>query len=239
MTYLIDLLIRSAIRYRATVIAATVVLAAAGSWAFVRLNTDAFPDLTPNSVIVMTEAAGLSPEEIENQVTYPMEVAMLGLPRTQSVRSISKVALSVVTVTFEDDVDLYFARTQVQQRMQDAMASLPPSATSMMGPPATAMGEVLQYVLEADGVKTDSTTLLNLATVQEYIIRPLLRTVPGVADVRSWGGLEQQFEVLGDPSKLSGYGLTLGDLHTALAKNNANFGAGYVEDRGERLTLRG
>src|SRR5205823_6226599 len=116
------------------------VLAGAGVWALATLNTDAFPDLTPNQVLVMTEAPGLSQAEVEQEVSYPMEVAMLGLPRTQSVRSISKAGLSVVTVTFEDDVDLYFARTQVQQRMQDAMSQLPPGAEPMLGPPSTAMG---------------------------------------------------------------------------------------------------
>jgi cobalt-zinc-cadmium resistance protein CzcA len=235
----IERLIDSSIRHRALVLGATLVLTAAGVWAFVTLKTDAFPDLTPNHVLVMTEAPGLSPEEIENQVTYPLEVAMLGLPRTTDVRSISKSGLSVITVTFEDDVDLYFARTQVQQRMQDAMASLPDGAEPMLGPPATAMGEVFQYLVEAQGSARDSLTLLRLTNVQKYVIAPLLRTVPGVAAVNAWGGLEQRFEVLADPAKLAGFGLTLHDLETALANNNANFGGGYVEDRGERLTLRG
>ena len=170
-----------------------------------------------------------------------MEVAMLGLPRTTSVRSISKVGLSVVTVTFDDDVDLYFARAQVQQRMQDAMAQLPPGAQPMMGPPATAMGEVFEYLVERDTTAgaVDTAALIDLTNVQEYTIKPLLRTVPGVAEVNTWGGMPQQFQVNADPTKLAGYGLTLGDLEHALAANNANFGAGYVEDRGERLTVRG
>src|SRR3954470_14046902 len=145
----IERVIDASIRHRAVVIGATLTLVAAGVWAFATLNTDAFPDLTPNQVLVMTEATGLSPEEIENQVTYPLEVAMLGLPRTTDVRSISKAGLSVVTVTFEDDVDLYFARTQVQQRMQDAMAQLPAGTDAMLGPPATAMGEAFQYLVES------------------------------------------------------------------------------------------
>jgi cobalt-zinc-cadmium resistance protein CzcA len=236
---LIDRVIDGSIRHRAAVIGATLALAAAGIWAFATLNTDAFPDLTPNQVLVMTEAPSLSPVEVENQVTYPLEVAMLGLPRTTGVRSISKVGLSVVTVTFDDDVDLYFARAQVQQRMQDAMASLPAGVMPMLGPPATAMGEVFQYLVEADDGARDSLTLLRLTNVQEYVIAPLLRTVPGVASVNAWGGLEQRFEVLTDPAKLAGYGLTLHDVQAALANNNANFGGGYVEDRGERLTLRG
>lgn len=234
----IDGLITASIRHRVVVLALTLLMAATGVWAFVTLNTDAFPDLTPNQVLVMTEASGLSPVEVEQQVSYPMEVAMLGLPNTTDVRSISKVGLSVVTVTFSDDIDLYFARAQVQQRMQDAMTQLPPGAEAMLGPPATAMGEAFQYLVESTSGARDSATLIQLTNVQEYIIRPMLRTVPGVADVNAWGGLEQQFHVLGDPAKLAGYDLTLQDLETALERNNANFGAGYVEDRGERLTLR-
>lgn len=241
MGRLIDRIISAAIAHRLIVIGATLVLAAAGVWAFATLNTDAFPDLTPNQVIVMTTSSGLSPTEVEQEVTYPMELAMLGLPRTTGVRSISKAGLSVVTVTFDDDVDLYFARAQVQQRMQDAMASLPPGATPMLGPPATAMGEVFAYLVETDSVTatTDTAALINLTNIQEYTIKPLLRTVPGVADVNSWGGMPQQFDVLADPAKLAGYSLTLQDLEHALAANNSNFGGGYIEDRGERLTLRG
>jgi len=250
MGYLIDRLLALSLRHRLAVVSATLALAIAGVWAFVTLPTDAFPDLTPNQVLVMTTVPGLSPAEVEQQVTYPLEIAMLGIPRTTGVRSISKVALSVVTVTFNDDVDLYFARTQVQQRMQDAMAQLPAGAEPMLGPPSTAMNESFEYLVEASGPpptdpprsvasRTDSLTLLTLTNVQEYVIKPMLRTVPGVADVNTWGGMQQQFEVLADPAKLAGYGLTLRDLESALANNNANFGAGYVEDRGTRLTLRG
>lgn len=236
---LIDGIIAAAFRHRVAVLGATLVVAALGIWAFATLNTDAFPDLTPNQVLVMTEASGLSPVEVEQQVSYPMETAMLGLPNTSEVRSISKVGLSVVTVTFSEDIDLFFARSQVQQRMQDAMAQLPRGTVAMLGPPATAMGEAFQYLVESTSGARDSATLIALTNAQEYIIRPMLRTVPGVADVNAWGGLEQQFHVLGDPAKLAGYGITLDDVEQALARNNANFGAGYIEDRGERLTLRG
>jgi cobalt-zinc-cadmium resistance protein CzcA len=239
MGALIDRLIAGSLRHRAIVVGATTLLAAAGLWSFATLNTDAFPDLTPNQVLVMIEVPGLSPAEVEQQVTYPMEVAMLGLPRTTDVRSISKVGLSVVTVTFEDGVDLYFARAQVQQRMQDALHALPPNAEAMLGPPATAMGEAFQYLVERTDSAADTLSLIELTNVQEYIVKPLLKTVSGVAEVNTWGGMLQQFDVFADPSKLVGYGLTLQDLEAALANNNANFGAGYVEDRGERLTVRG
>ncbi len=244
MGALIEWLIAKSIQHRLPVIAATLVLATAGTWAFGTLTTDAFPDLTPNQVTVMTTASGLSPVEAEQELSYPMEIAMLGLPRTKEVRSVSKAGLSVVIVTFDDDVDLYFARAQVQQRMLDAMSQLPVGAQPMLGPPATAMGEVLVYLVERDSTAagtsaSDSLSLVDLTNIQEYTVRPLLRTVPGVADVNAWGGMPQQFQVNADPAKLSGYGLTLRDIEMALANNNANFGGGYIEDRGERLTLRG
>ncbi len=240
MGHLIDKLIGAAIRHRRLTIGATAVLAILGIGAFATLTTDAFPDLTPNQVLVMTTVPGLSPAEVEQQVTYPMEVAMLGLPRTTEVRSISKDALSVVTVGFEDGVDLYFARALVQQRMQDARGALPEAAEAMLGPPATAMGEILQYLVESsDTAAADTVRLLALTNAQEYIIRPLLRTLQGVAEVNSWGGMRQQFEVQVDPVKLAGFDLTFQELEDALTRNNANFGGGYLEDRGERLTLRG
>lgn len=241
MGNLINRIIGGAIKYRIAVIGATLVMAAAGLWAFETLTTDAFPDLTPNAVLVMTTVRGLSPVETEQQITYPMEVAMLGLPRTQGVRSISKVGLSVVTVTFDDDVDLYFARALVQQRMQDVLSQLPAGAEATLGPPATPMGEVFKYLVESDSVLSpgDTLALINLTNIQEYTIKPLLRTVPGVADVNTGGWFLQQFEIDADPSKLAGYGLTLSDMEKALRENNTNFGGGYVEDRGERFTVRG
>ena len=231
---MIDRLIELALRFRVAVIGATVLLIAAGSWAFANINFDAFPDLTPNQVQVITVAPGMSPNEVENLVSYPMETAMMGLPRTQGVRSISKAGISVVTISYDDDVDLYFARAQVTQRMQDAAGALPSGMQPTLGPPATPMGEVFQYL-----VQSDSLSLMDLKTLQEYTIKPLLRTIPGVADVNSWGGEVQQFHVLADPSKLSGYGISLRDLEGALAANNGNFGAGYIENRGERFTVRG
>src|SRR5215208_5813965 len=231
---MIERLIGAALRYRVAVIGLVLLLIAVGAWSFANINFDAFPDLTPNQVQVITTAPGLSPNEVENLVSFPMETAMMGLPRTRGVRSISKAGISVVTVSYEDDVDMYFARAQVQQRMQDAVGSLPAGYQPSLGPPATPMGEVFQYLLESD-----SLSLMDLKNLQEYTIKPLLRTIPGVAEVNSWGGMVQQFHVHADPSKLAGYGLTLRDLETALGANNGNFGAGYIENRGERFTVRG
>src|SRR3954468_1931162 len=231
---MIERLIAIALRFRAVVVVATLVLIAGGAWALLNINVDAFPDLTPNQVQVITVARGLSPNEVENLVSYPMETAMMGLPRTLGVRSISKAGISVVTVSYNDDVDMYFERAQVQQRMQDAVGNLPDGLRPSLGPPATPMGEVFQYLVESD-----SLSLMELKNIQEYTIKPLLRTLPGVADVNSWGGMVQQFHVDADPSKLAGYGLTLRDVEEALADNNGNFGAGYLESRGERFTVRG
>lgn len=235
---MIQSLLSVAMRFRVAVIGAVLLLVAVGAWSLSQINYDAFPDLTPNQVQVITVAPGLSPNEVENLVSYPMETSMMGLPRTRGVRSISKAGISVVTVSYEDDVDLYFARAQVQQRMQDALGSLPAGVLPQLGPPATPMGEVFQYLVEATDPRHPM-SLMDLKTLQEYTIKPMLRTLPGVADVNSWGGLVQQFHVLADPSKLAGYSLTLGDLQEALRANNANFGAGYIETQGERFTVRG
>jgi len=231
---MIERLIDAALRFRVAVVACVLLLVVAGGWALATINADAFPDLTPNQVQVITTAPALSPGEMENLVSYPMETVMMGLPRTQSVRSLSKAGLSVVTVSFEDEVDLYFARAQVQQRMQDAIGSLPPGSEAVLGPPATPMGEVFQYLVESD-----SLSLTDLKTLQEYTIKPMLRTLPGVAEVNSWGGLVRQFHVLADPNRLSGFDLTLSDVEHALSANNGNFGAGFIEARGERFTVRG
>ena len=231
---MINRLISLALRFRAAVIGAVLLLIAVGTWAFATINVEAFPDLTPNQVLVMTGAPGLSASEVENLISFPIETEMLGLPRTDNVRSISKPGVSVVSVTFDDDVDLYFARAQVQQRMQDAAMDIAGGYQPMLGPPATAMGEVFEYLIESPSLSP--TEIRNL---QEYTIKPRLRTIPGVADINSWGGMAQQFQVITDPSRLAGFGLTLHDLEEAIANNNDNFGAGYMEDRGERLRIRG
>ena len=233
---MINRLIALALRFKSATIGIVLALVAAGTWAFATLNLDAFPELTPNQVLVMTAAPGLSANEVENLISFPIETTLLGLPRAQDVRSISKAGVSVITVTFDDDVDLYFARAQVQQRLQDVAMELGGAGgfQPMLGPPSTAMSEAFQYLVESDSV-----SLIELRNIQEYTIKPLLRTITGVADVNSWGGMAQQFQVVTDPARLSGYGVTIGDLQTALANNNDNFGAGYIEDRAERMRVRG
>ena len=231
---MINRLISLALRFRAAVIGAVLLLIAVGTWAFSAINVEAFPDLTPNQVLVMTGAPGLSASEVENLISFPIETEMLGLPRTENVRSISKPGVSVVSVTFADNVDLYFARAQVQQRMQDAAMDISSGYQPMLGPPATVMGEVFEYLIESESLSP-----IEIRNLKEYTIKPRLRTIQGVADINSWGGMAQQYQVITDPSRLAGYGLTLHDLEQAIANNNDNFGAGYIEDRGERLRIRG
>lgn len=199
-----------------------------------RVPFDAYPDLTGTRVEVITVAPGMAPEEVERLVTYPVEQSLMGLPGAQDVRSISKFGLSMVTVPFPDDMDIYFARTLVQQRLNEAVSMLPEGIEPSMGPVSTPMGELYQYTLSSD-----SMTLAELKTLQDYTVRPRLRTVEGVSEVNSWGGLTEQVHVVVDPARLAAFGLTIGDVHDALADNNASFGGSYLERSGERYTLYG
>jgi len=213
-----------------------VTLIALGSWAFLTLPFEAFPDLTANSVSVIADAPGMAPPDVEQLVTYPIERSLLGLPSTVSVRSTTKFGLSITQVIFEDGVDPYFARQVVAERLNDLGGDMPDGVSATMGPVATAMGEIYQYVLASD---TASVTPMDLKTLQDYSIAPQLRTVPGVAEVNSWGGLTEQFHVVVDPGRLIQAGVTLADVEKALSENNSNFGGTYTETRGERFVIRG
>lgn len=211
-------------------------LIAGGVYAFRTLPFEAFPDLTANSVSIIADVPGMAPGDVEQLVTYPIERSLLGLPRTLSVRSTTKFGLSMVQVVFEDAVDPYFARQVVAERLSDLDADLPDDASVTMGPVATAMGEVYQYVLASDDPRI---TPWDLKRLQDYSIAPQLRTVQGVAEVNSWGGLIEQYHVVVQPGRLVQAGLTLGDVGDALAANNRNFGGTYTEARGERFVVRG
>src|SRR5690606_33978293 len=173
------------------------------------------------------------PEDVERLVTYPIESSLMGLQGAEGVRSISKFGLSLTTVSFPDDMDVYFARTLVQQRIADAQGQLPPGASASLGPVSTPMGELYQYT-----VTSDSMSLTDLKTLHDFVIRPRLRTVPGVSEVNSWGGFTEQVHVLADPVRLASRGLTISDIHDALERNNLAFGGSYLESGGERYTLR-
>jgi len=231
---MLDRLIRAALRQRLLVIALVLGVVAVGLVAVQRVPFDAFPDLTGTRVEVITPAAGLSPADVENLVTYPLESVLMGIPGAEEVRSISKSGLSLITVSFPDDVDVYFARTLVQQRLGDAMEAMPVGIEPGLGPVSTPMGELYQYTLTSD-----SLSLTELKTLHDYVIRPRLRTVPGVSEVNSWGGLTERIEVLVEPAALAARGLTVRDVHEALDASNRLFGADYVESGGERYTVRG
>jgi heavy metal efflux system protein len=239
---LLERLIAAAIRFRWAVLTAVALLCAIGIWAFQRLPIDATPDITNVQVQINSEAPGFSPLEAEQRVTFPVETAIAGLPGLQYTRSVSRYGLSQVTAVFADGTDIYFARQLVNERLQNARDQLPEGVIPEMGPIATGLGEIFMYTLEAQpgARKPDGSayTPEDLRTLQDWVIRPQLRNTPGVTEVNSIGGYERQYHVTPLPERLSAYGLTLNDVVAALARNNANVGAGYVERYGEQYLIR-
>ncbi|HWW49022.1 MAG TPA: CusA/CzcA family heavy metal efflux RND transporter [Xanthobacteraceae bacterium] len=236
---MIDAVVAFAIRQRWLVMFAVLGMAALGGWNFTRLPIDAVPDITNVQVQINTSAPGYSPLEVEQRITFPIETAMGGLPRLQHTRSLSRYGLSQVTVVFEDGTDIYFARQLVNERIQQARERIPAGAEAMMGPISTGLGEIFMYSVEAAaGTAANAPELTELRTAQDWIIKPQLRTVPGVVEVNSIGGFEKQFHVLPNPARLIAYRLSFRDVMAALASNNANVGAGYIERNGEQYLVR-
>ncbi len=230
------------IRHRWVVLIATLAMAAFGLYNYTRLPIDAVPDITNVQVQVNTEAPGYSPFEAEQRVTFLVETAMAGLPKLQETRSISRYGLSQVTVIFEDGTDIYWARQLIGERVQEVKGRLPPGIEPTMGPIATGLGEIFLWTIEPQpGARTPEGlpyTGMDLRTIQDWIVRPQLKTVPGVADVNTIGGFTKQFHVTPYPEKLLAYGFTFRDVLQALAQNNSNVGAGYIERRGEQYLIR-
>lgn len=235
-------LIHFVLHQRLLIVALTALLAGIGIWSALRLPIDAVPDVTNVQVQINTNAAALSPVEVERQVTLPVELAMFGLPKLEQIRSISKFGLSQVTVVFEEGADLYFARQQVQERLLQAREQIPRGYGSPeMGPVSTGLGEVFQYAVVAlpsvaDSIRADSTAL---RTLQDWVVAPQLRTVPGVAEVNTLGGFEKQYQVLVRPEALVQYNVTLQQVLDAVARNNQNAGGGYLTRGAEQLIIRG
>jgi cobalt-zinc-cadmium resistance protein CzcA len=209
-------------------------IVALGLWSLFRLPIDAFPDLTNNQVVVITECPGMAPAEVEQLVTFPIETAMMGVPKTEDIRSVSKLGLSIVTLVLDDSVPTYFARQLVGERLQEARTRLPQGLEPTLGPVATAFGEVYQYTLEGKGYSA-----MDLKTIQEWQIKNQLRTVPGVNEINTWGGETRQYHVEVDPARLQAYGLSLRDVFERVRENSANFGGGYIEHASEQYTVRG
>jgi len=235
-------LIHFSIRHRWLVLILTFGLSILGAYNFRRLPIDAVPDITNVQVQINTEAAGFSPLEAEQRVTYPVETAMAGLPNLDYSRSISRYGLSQVTVVFKDGTDIYFARQLVNERLQEVKSQLPSGLEPTMGPIATGLGEIFMFTVEPEAAarKADGQayTPTDLREIQDWVVRPQLRNLPGVTEVNTIGGFVKQFHVTPHPDRLLAYGLTLRDVLEALARNNANVGAGYIERHGEQYLIR-
>ena len=231
---MLDKILQFALQQRLMIILATTILIGSGLWAMNKLPVDAFPDVTNVQVQILTQAGGMAPTEVEKLITFPIETSMGGLPRLHEMRSLSKVGLSVVTIVFEDGVDIYFARQQVFEKLQQARDRLPKGIEPQMGPVTTGLGEIYQYILTSD-----THDARELRSIQDWLVRPILRTVPGVTDVNSFGGQVKQYQILLDPGKLKSLNLTIRDVMGAVEKNNATVGAGYIEHREEQYMVRG
>src|SRR6056297_2592169 len=242
---MLNWLIDFSLRHRAAVILGTLVFAVVGAFSLRQLDIDAFPDTTPVQIQVNTTAPALSSEEVERQITYPVEQAISGLPGLQVMRSISKFGLSQVVVLFEDEVDIYFARQLINERL--ATVELPAGIERpQMGPVSTGLGEVFHYILTFDGADFSRISaeervdrLTELRTVQDWVIKPQLRSVPGVAEVNSWGGYEKQYQVRLDPNALIKHGLTYEEVANAIRENNQNVGGGTITDGSVSMLVHG
>ncbi|MCH8045623.1 MAG: efflux RND transporter permease subunit, partial [Planctomycetes bacterium] len=241
LNWIIDI----SLRYRGLVLAAAAGVIVAGVWSLQYIDVDAFPDTTPVMVQINTTAPALSPEEVEKQITFPVEQVLSGLPDIKKLRSISKFGLSQVVITFEDSTDVYFARQLVSERL--ATVRLPAGIERpSMGPVSTGLGEVLHYVVKPTGVDVSTLSteqrrqqLTEMRTVQDWIIRPQLRTVRGTAEVNSWGGYKKQYEVRIDPQGLIKHGLTFGEVIRAIKENNRNVGGGSIRQNSRMLLVHG
>lgn len=239
---MLERIIRSAIAHRWMMMVLTFALIAIGSWSFTRLSIDATPDITNVQVQINTAADGYSPLESEQRITYPVETVMAGLPKLEQVRSLSRYGLSQVTVVFKDGTDLYFARQQVAERLQQVKSQLPEGLDPQLGPIATGLGEIFMYTIDADpkARKPDGSpyAATDLRTLQDWVVRPQLRNVPGVTEVNTIGGYQRQIHITPDPAKLRALGFTLDDVAEAVEGNNENIGAGYIERNGQQFLVR-
>ncbi len=231
---MIERLIRLSMEQRLIVLFTVSALTVGGVASFTHLPIDAFPDVTPVQVQVITRAPALAPPEIERLVTFPLEIELTNLPGKTELRSVSRFGISVITVVFKDTVDIYVARQLILERLVQARSKLPRGAEPLLGPPSTGLGEVFMYLVE--GPAQD---LRDLRTLHDWVIRPMLRAVPGLADVDTLGGLAKQYEVLVYPDRLTSLDLTLRQVQTAITENNQNAGGSYIEKGGDKLVIMG
>lgn len=239
---MIESLIHSALKQRLIVIVLALALLVAGAFAVQKLSVDAFPDVTNVQVLIATQAPGKSPEEMERFITVPLEIAMTGLPGLTEMRSLNKNGLSLITLVFTDSTDVFFSRQLVMERLMEVNDKMPAGITPVLGPVSSGLGEVYQYTLDkaSDGKsELSAADLTERRGIQDWVVRPLLRGIPGVAEINSQGGYVKQYQVLVNPDRMSHYGLKLNDIYTALARNNANSGGGILPLNAEQYLIRG
>ena len=239
---MIESLVRASLKQRLIVAVVAAALLLFGIDAARKLSVDAFPDVTNVQVQIATEAAGRSPEEVERFITVPLEIATTGLPGLTEMRSLNKPSLSLITLVFTDDTDVYVARQLVMERLLEVAPRMPEGVVPVLGPVSTALGEVYQYTLERpdDGKRPlTKEELTERRVAQDWAVRPLLRSIPGVAEINSTGGYVKQYQVLVDPDRLRYYKVTINDVYSALARNNANTGGGILRRGAEQYLVRG
>ena len=239
---MIESLIRGALKQRLIVLVIAIALIGAGLFAVKKLSVDAFPDVTNVQVMIATQATGKSPEEVERFITVPLEIAMTGLPGLTEMRSVNKNALSLITLVFTDSTDVYFARQLVMERLMEVMERMPVGVTPILGPVSTGLGEVYQFTLDkpSDGKKElTREDLTERRAIQDWVVRPLLRGIPGVAEINSQGGYVKQYQVLVNPDRMTHFSIKLKDVYEALARNNANSGGGILPHYAEQYLIRG
>ena len=233
-------LVEVSLRYRFLVLVAFALVAFLGVRAFRAVPIDAFPDVTPVQVNVYTESPGLASEDVEQLLTFPIESAMAGLPNVEGIRSVSLFGLSYVGVYFDDDTDIYFARRLVSERLQEVKARIPAGhGDPQLGPNSSGLGQVYWYTIERAGGKAAATSDMDLRTLQDWTVRLILRTAPGVDDVLSWGGQERQYQVVVDPLRLIKYGLSYKEVLEAIENNNRQVGGQYIDLGAEQYLVRG
>ncbi len=239
---MIRAVVRTALGQRIIVVVLAIVLLVAGALAVNRLAVDAFPDVTNVQVQIAAEVPGRSPEEVERFVTVPIEIAMTGLPGLSEMRSLNRNGVAVLTLVFTDQTDVYFARQIVLERLIEVMGQMPTGVTPVLGPVSTGLGEVYQYTLEHPSDGNRPLTVEELTEhriVQDWVLRPMLRNIPGVAEINTMGGYVREYQVLADPQRLRHQRISLQDVYAALARNNANSGGGQLPVYAERYLIRG
>ena len=239
---MIEAFIRGSLNQRLIVMVISAMLIIGGFFAAQKLSLDAFPDVTNIQVQVATVATGKSPEEVERFITVPIEIAMTGLPGLVEMRSLNKDALSLITLVFNDATDVYFARQLVMERLMQVQDVMPKGISPILGPVSTGLGEIFQYTLELPGEEGRQLTipeLTNRRTINDWVVRPLLRNITGVAEINSQGGYVKQYQVLVNPDRLAHYKIKMSRVFEALEKNNINSGAGVLPKGAQQYLIRG